>query len=179
MNEIVSTLGLLMYILAAVSIFTILFVTISKTLKQTPMFNGGGAVAVALGVSLLCMVGLYRTFVEPAAGTTVSRGHAQPWFEFCLLPYTALALAMLSVLLLLLVRRVLLGNRTKSELPPRALATQSPPAKTIKGSSGKGAPTSRPKRPSKSLEKGKGVRTACSDRQTALQTRALNKETLR
>ena len=164
MNEIIPTIGLLVYALAAVSIFTILFVTLSKTLKQIPMFDGRGTWVMALAVSLLCMFGLHQTFIEPAAGGTAAAGRPQPWIELCLVPYTALALTILSVLLLLLLRRVRPGQHTKAELPPPPPTIQNPPAGVVKGSPGQESLSWKIKERLKSCQRSKTARSTRSDR---------------
>lgn len=52
------------YALCAVPIAVILFLMILRTVRQIPQF-GDKATVISVCVTLLCMIGLYRTFVDP------------------------------------------------------------------------------------------------------------------
>ncbi len=93
-------------LLSGVAIFTILFVIIHKTLKQMSIFQGPTTVLVTICVSLLSVIGLSRFFViaDVACKTTANRHDIT--LDFTLLPYTALALAIILVLLLSFVNRI-------------------------------------------------------------------------
>ncbi len=98
-------------LLSATVIFTIIFVIIHKTLKQMSIFQGSTTVVVAICVSLLSVIGLSRFFViaDVACKTTENRRDIS--LDFILLPYTALALAIILVLLLLFVNRLSRNHR--------------------------------------------------------------------
>lgn len=87
------------YALCAVPIAVILFVMIRRTVRQIPQF-GDHATVISVCVTLLCMIGLYRTFVDPTRDEPVPTPDRRPWLEFVLLAYTVLALAMLLAFLL-------------------------------------------------------------------------------
>jgi ABC-type uncharacterized transport system permease subunit len=89
-----------MLVLCGLPISVILFVTISTALKQASLF-GRNASVVALCTTLLCMIGMSRTFL-PAHVTKDLSGRSNPMgVDFVLLPYATLGIAILLVLLLL------------------------------------------------------------------------------
>ncbi len=115
MNTIISAVGIPILVLCTVPIFVILFLIILRTLRQIPLFDGNIAVVVALCAALLCMVGLHRTFVQSSTREAATANDPQPSLDFLLLPYTAMALAMLCVLLLLFIQK-LTGHRGLTHL---------------------------------------------------------------
>jgi hypothetical protein len=104
-----STIGSAIFMLCAVPIFAILFVTISAALKAS-IFSQGARVTIAICVALLCIVGLSRMFTVPERGVVAGQ-NADRGFDLLLLPYTALALAILFLLLLLMFFNVKRGDR--------------------------------------------------------------------
>lgn len=115
MNTVIAIAGVSIGVLCGASIFVILFVVIAKTLQQMAMFNKNTAIVVALCTTLLCMVGLYRTFVQPSSANAAATQDVPPSLEFLLWPYTVMALAILCVLLVLFVRG-LVGHRGHARL---------------------------------------------------------------
>ncbi len=111
MERLIFVLHEFILLLSGVAIFTILFVIIHKTLKQMSIFQGPTTVLVAICVSLLSVIGLSRFFViaDVACKTTENRHGIT--LDFILLPYTALALAIFLVLLLLFVNRISRNHR--------------------------------------------------------------------
>jgi len=176
MSMVISTAGIPVLVLAGLPIFVILFVTISRALKQTPMFNGNAAVVVALGTTLLCMAGLYRTFVAPGNRETAVTNDTPSWLDLCLLPYTAMALALLFVLVLLLARRFRAGREaTKS----RGVMKRRRQSKALRESPGREALNSVCRGLSRLHQKGKSGRTEYADRLKKLRTDLQNKETMK
>ena len=106
MNAIDSSNLAPMVVLCAVSIFVILFAIILRTLRQMPFFDGSNPVPIAVCVTLLCILGLHQLFVQPAGTETAPADDARRSLDFLLLPYTAMALAMLLALCLLLLDKV-------------------------------------------------------------------------
>ncbi len=97
--------------LSATVIFTIIFVIIHKTLKQMSIFQGPTTVLVAICVSLLSVIGLSRFFVIADVACKATENRHDITLDFILLPYTALAFAIILVLLLLFVNRLSRNHR--------------------------------------------------------------------
>ncbi len=126
MKALLLTFTTPMLALCAVAIFVILFATIPRTLKEISLFTRGTSVVVALCVSVLCTMGLKHFLLSGEGGHTVS-GHAseinsQTGIEIIVLPYAALAIAILLCLLLLAIARIFAGRR-REEYPAREKAT--------------------------------------------------------
>ncbi len=100
-----------MLLLSGVAIFTILFVIIHKTLKQMSIFQGPTTVLVAICVSLLSVIGLSRFFVIADVACKTTENRHDITLDFILLPYTALAFAIILVLLLSFVSRIFKNHR--------------------------------------------------------------------
>ena len=98
-------------LLSGMAIFTILFVLINKALKQISIFQGPAAVIAAICVSLLSVIGLSRFFVIADVACKTTENRRDITLDFILLPYTALALAIILVLLLLFVNRISRNHR--------------------------------------------------------------------
>jgi membrane protein implicated in regulation of membrane protease activity len=96
-----------MWLLCALPIFVILYAAIFGSLQRSAMFGKNAAIAVALCAALLCVLGLYETFVRPGNAGETGASREDTGFAVLLIPYAALALAILAVLLLLFVRKVL------------------------------------------------------------------------
>ena len=86
---------------AGAAIFVILFTVILITLRRAGVFPRGVNVVLAICASLLAMIGMMRTFGH--AGE-ITRSSGSSWPDIILLPYTALGISILLVLLLLLGR---------------------------------------------------------------------------
>jgi len=98
-------------LLSGMAIFTILFVIIHKILKQMSFFQGPAAVIVAICVSLLSVIGLSRFFVIADVACKTTENRHDITLDFILLPYTALALAIMLVLLFSFVNRLCKNHR--------------------------------------------------------------------
>jgi len=103
-------------LVCAGAIFVILFVTIHQALKQMPLFGKKTSIAVAICVSLLCIIGLHQHFFVTTghSGAAEQGSEHTNGFNFLLLPYTALALAILLTLLLLFLFKKFGGERPES-----------------------------------------------------------------
>ncbi|MCX5645304.1 MAG: hypothetical protein NTZ17_11595 [Phycisphaerae bacterium] len=116
MKEIMATIEIPILALCAAAIFAILFMTILASVKRMSMFGPGASVIVALSVTLLGMVGLYQMFIGSKRGDTGPGNGAEHGLDVCLFPFTALVVAIILTLLLLLARRMLgcrerMGNK--------------------------------------------------------------------
>ena len=98
--------------LSVAIIFTLIFVIIHKTLKQMSIFQGPAVVIIAICVSLLSVIGLSRFFVIADVACKTTENRRDITLDFILLPYTALALAIILVLLLSFVNRLSRNHRT-------------------------------------------------------------------
>lgn len=109
-----------MPLLAGVAIFVLLFVTILNTLKEVSFFKGATVWVIASCVSLLSVVALCRFFLPEGQGSelTEKSGRFRVGLDFILLPYAALAIAILMCLLLVGISKIFPG-RKQTEYPAR------------------------------------------------------------
>ena len=115
MEKSASTLQEITLLMCGTIIFVLLFVTILNVLKQTSIFRGATAVVIAICVSLLSVIGLSQFFVitEVSCETEVNCHSFNFDLDFILLPYVALALSVLLILLFRFMRRIFRNNKTK------------------------------------------------------------------
>jgi hypothetical protein len=159
MNAITSTTGIPMSVVCvAVPIFVVLFVAILMVLRQSSMFDKPTAVVLAFCVAVLCLIGMFRVVVVPTSGVVVDAANdSRPLLNTILLPYAAMALALLLTLLYMLIAKVLGGrerilDRWKDDLAP------------LRRPSGREALQAAPGGLPKSVEKGKFGPPECADR---------------
>ncbi len=96
-----------MWLLCVLPIFAILYVVISASLQRSALFGKNATIAVALSATFLCMLGLYEMLVPQGNVDQSDVGRRSTGFDFLLIPYAALALAILTMFLLLFIRKVL------------------------------------------------------------------------
>ena len=98
----------LMSLVSVCAIFIILFTTISMVLKQASFFNGKISAVVTLCVSLLGIIGLLRFFrVGDVTYNVSEKSDSQGTnMDIILIPYAALAVAILVMSLLLFLSRI-------------------------------------------------------------------------
>jgi hypothetical protein len=92
--------------LILVVIFIVLLIVITKTLRQTAIFSDRIAFILAICVSLLSVLGISRQFgsIGTDGDITKNGDKVEPnSLDFILIPYTAMALAILLMLLLLAI----------------------------------------------------------------------------
>jgi len=96
-------------VLALVAVFTIVLVVAYRVLKEMSFFGRTGNWVVACCVALLSVVGCVRSFggSEPSTGSSGRPTGTNAPFDFILLPYVALPIAIISVLLLSFVLKLL------------------------------------------------------------------------
>ena len=88
-------------------VFVVLFTVIHKVLKEHPLF-GKGSIIISVCASLLCMAGMQRMFAQ-------GKGN-EGSFDVILLPYAALGVSILFVLLLMLIGKLRKkGERQREE----------------------------------------------------------------
>ena len=122
MNPIGPSVAAPMFVLCAVAVFVILFAIILRTLRQMPFFDGSNPVPVAVCVTLLCIIGLHQVFVQPAGTEAAPADDAHRSLDFLLLPYAAMALAMLFAFCLLLLDKMVKSQasaRLRTEISRR------------------------------------------------------------
>ncbi|MBN1360441.1 MAG: hypothetical protein JW993_07610 [Sedimentisphaerales bacterium] len=119
-----------MWLSCALLLFMVLFVAISASIQRSGLFGGNTGAIVALCTALLCMLGLHQGFVSPANGKAAVADREGHGFDFLLLPYAALAVAILSVLLLQFVRKALCQWERPSV--GEARLPRNPPSSTLK-----------------------------------------------
>ena len=91
-------------LLPTAAIFVILYAIILATLRKARLFSGKSETLVAVCVSLLAVIGIIRTFGGAERSHESSEGGRL--LDLLLLSYTAMAISMLLVLLLLILGKV-------------------------------------------------------------------------
>ena len=81
----------------SVLLFALLFIPILAAVRQMPLFGEGNAVFMAVVVTLLCILAMWVLLV-PAAAPKQTEGEKEG-FLFLLIPYAALAISILAILL--------------------------------------------------------------------------------
>ncbi|MGD0572872.1 MAG: hypothetical protein ABSB11_07600 [Sedimentisphaerales bacterium] len=81
----------------SVLLFALLFIPILTAVRQIPLFGEGNAVFMAVVVTLLCILAMWVLLV-PAAAPKQTEGE-RDGFLFLLIPYAALAISILAILL--------------------------------------------------------------------------------
>ena len=85
-------------LLVGAAMFVILFTVILTALRRARILPSPASVILAICASLLAVIGIVRTFSVPASPPSAQR--TERWFDLILLPYAAMGVAMLLVLLL-------------------------------------------------------------------------------
>ena len=96
-----------MWLLCMLPIFVILYVVISHSLQRSALFGKNATIAVAFCATFLCVLGLYETLAPRGNTDQTDVGGGGTGFDFLLIPCAALALAILTMFLLLFIRKVL------------------------------------------------------------------------
>ena len=109
-------------LLIGAAIFVILVTVILTTLRRAGIFPPGATLTLAICASLLAVIGIIRTF--GTAGQTREGSAATSWLDFMLLPYTAMGISMLLVLLLLLLGRATAGARERHRRSGRSFCDE-------------------------------------------------------
>ena len=101
--------------LVALCVIIILFTAISTALNQTSLFNKKTSVVVTLCISLLSIIGLFRFFgsTDKTVDIIDISDSSGTFLDVILLPYTALAVAILLLLLLLFISKIFQSNKLK------------------------------------------------------------------
>jgi len=115
-----------MWLLCVLPIFVILYAVILGSLQRSALFGKNATVAVAFSATFLCMLGLYETLAPGGNTNHTDTGGAATGFDFLLIPYAALALAILTILLLLFIRKVL-GHDDGRKPHPDTFSRKKPP----------------------------------------------------
>ncbi len=105
MDALMSLLGDGMALLIGAAIWAILFVVILEVLKKALPFSDWATYVIAVCVSLLSVIGMHR-MLAGAPSHSAGTDEKDP-FGFLLLPYAAMGISMLLVLLLMFLRRML------------------------------------------------------------------------
>ncbi len=115
MGNLVQAISGPILLIAFAALGVILFITILKTLKESSFFEGKTAVVVALCVSLLSITGLSQLLAGRDMFQEINdnQGGTGSNFDFILLLYAALGLAILLLLLLGFIARILRSERPK------------------------------------------------------------------
>ena len=114
MKEYVLAISEPTFLLCVGAIWVIIFLTIWKVLKQT-LFKGNTAVIVALCVSLLSVISLSQLIAGGGGIQEVNNNEDRTGgiLEFILIPYAALAVAILLLLLLRFIARLFRSEEVK------------------------------------------------------------------
>jgi hypothetical protein len=103
MNEFVLVIAGSVIPVVLISVWGIIFLTVWHVLRQNRLFEGKTAAVAALCVSFLCMVGLYQWLCVEGGHERVNSSETN--LNLLLLPYAALAVAVIAVLLFMLFSR--------------------------------------------------------------------------
>ncbi len=109
----------IMLVLFGVAVFVIVLTTVHKTLQKT-LFQGRTAILMALAVSVLCIVGMYQFLGapgDPSSGADTGN-KTNVTLNYILLPYVALAVAILLSQLLLFASKILPGDKAEATTKP-------------------------------------------------------------
>lgn len=105
----------IMLVLFGAVIFVILLTTVHRTLQKT-LFKGRAAILMALAISALCIVGMYQFLwvpADPSSGPN-AENKTHVTLNYILLPYVALAVAILLSQLLLFASKILPGEKSEA-----------------------------------------------------------------
>ena len=108
MNEPVQTCASPVVLLVGATVFAILFAVILTVLRRAKVFPPRASFTLAICASLLAVIGILRALAGTENGATNASDGSLP--DALLLPYTAMGIAVLLVLLLLLLRNVISGR---------------------------------------------------------------------
>jgi hypothetical protein len=105
----------------SLAIGTVLCIVIQRALAEASMFSRGVCWLLSFCVTSLCLIGLIR-HVDPVLRPEAPQDHPaspsiSPMLDVLLLPYAALALAMLVLLILGFLRRCWQRAETRDQLP--------------------------------------------------------------
>ena len=105
----------IMLILFGVAVFVIVLTTVHKTLQKT-LFQGRTTIVMALAVSVLCIVGMYQFLGTPGDSSSGPQtgNKTNVTLNYILLPYVALAVAILLSQLLLFASKILPCERPEA-----------------------------------------------------------------
>ena len=106
----ISSLGLFV----GLAVWIILFAVVLDVLKKHSPFDGWAVYVIAVCVALLSVVGIFQ-FLAPADNAAAPKLQDSP-FLFLLLPYAAMGISILIVLLLLLFTKTWCRNDERSSL---------------------------------------------------------------
>jgi len=133
-----------MLVLFGAAVFVIVLTTVHRTLQKT-LFKGRTAILMALAVSTLCIVGMYQFLGGPVGASSSSNveNKTHVTLNYILLPYVALAVAILLSQLLLFASKILpseesetIAKKTEPKLtkpkPPRRPKKAKPAEKQSK-----------------------------------------------
>lgn len=115
------------------AVFVIVLTTVHRTLQKT-LFQGRTAILMALAVSALCIVGMYQLLGIPGGSSRDPQTGNQTnvTLNYILLPYVALAVAILLSQLLVFASKIL--PREKSDVTAKRTArlAQKPEQKELR-----------------------------------------------
>ena len=115
MEPLIDALAGIVGLIVGAAIWAVLFVVILHVLKEASPFTGWTCYVLAACVSLLSVIGMFRMLRGPGSPEQSARDRAP--IGFILLPYAAMGIAMLAVLLLLFLRKLVRSGTSK--LPKR------------------------------------------------------------
>jgi len=117
-------------VLCFAALFVLLYLVIYKSLKFSSFFRGPTAIVVAVCVSLLSVIGMMRMFTVGGWDINVENNSSKSddGLDIVLIPYTALALSILAVIILLFLSRLFKGNEIerRSKETKHCIQTEKP-----------------------------------------------------
>jgi len=108
-----------------IAVFIILFLTIHASVKKSQFSQERSVTAVAICVTLLCLIGMYQTFFPSGSGEGLNEDNGHPGTHPLLIPYAALGISILLMLLLMLLTKLVRTSKAKKQ-PKTAFPTEFP-----------------------------------------------------
>lgn len=140
MEEAIQAITEPLLAISLVALGVLLFVTILRSLREFSFFESRTAVVVAVCVTILSTIGIHEFFIAPGGPTEYTPTSSDTNIDqnkgfgggLFLLPYAALAVAIVLSLLLLSVRRIIQCTKQKrlKEAAERRVGQVSPPEQT-------------------------------------------------
>ena len=119
----------IMLFTAGIALFAIIFVTVHRTLCSMPLIQSKITTTImALSVSVLCLVGIYEclTASSVAHKSIEPENKTNTTLNYILLPYVALAIAIIFSQLLLFTSRILPYEKSETDAKERRSPVQKP-----------------------------------------------------
>ena len=110
-----------MLMISLMTIGVLIFISILRSLRESSFFASKTTVVIAVCITILCIVGMHEFLIAPWSQPEhkgVSPGHSgdenkEPVIALYLLPYAALAVTILLLLIVLSIKRIIRRTRQR------------------------------------------------------------------